>query len=172
MSFVIPSVNVPHVPIFVTQEQIVEAFTEAFDEDYVSKYETKECTNNKTGQKYQMLFIHFKKLGADPENKNLTEFIRLTTSDRMAHFYYGTRINPATGDLFFFKTRAFKPNVSKNKPEVKKGMLSAEEVAALKKPSRAELKKASKASRKQEAAAEESDSGSDEEEVEDEIDEE
>ena len=63
----------------------------------------------------QMLFIHFKKLGADPENKNLTEFIRLTTSDRMAHFYYGTRINQATGDLFFFKTRAFKPNVSKNR---------------------------------------------------------
>ena len=170
MSFNIPSVNVPHVPHFVTQEQIVDAFEEAFDEDFVEKYETIQCTNDKTGMKYQMLFIHFKKLDTDPKNKNLTEFIRLTTSDRMAHFYYGTRVNPATGDLFFFKTRAYKPKVASSKPGIKKGMLSAEEVASLKQPSRSALKKAAKASRAAiaalDAAADESENDSDTEEEE------
>jgi hypothetical protein len=148
----------------------VDAFEEAFDEDYVEKYETIQCTNDKTGMKYQMLFIHFRKLDTDPKNKNLTEFIRLTTSDRIAHFYYGTRVNPATGDLFFFKTRAYKPKVASSKPGIKKGMLSAEEVASLKQPSRSALKKAAKASRKLESA-EEDDSENESESEEEKIDE-
>mgnify|MGYP001201936838 CR=1 FL=1 len=171
MPFSIPSVNVPHVPNFVTQGEIVEAFEEAFDEDYVEKYETIQCTNDKTGLKYQMLFIHFRKLDTDPKNKNLTEFIRLTTSDRMAHFYYGTRVNPATGDLFYFKTRAYKPKVSSSKQGIKKGMLSAEEVASLKQPSRSALKKAAKASKKLEASEDVNDTETEEEEEEEQIDE-
>ncbi len=145
MAFVIPSVNIPHLPKFVREKQVVDSFEVSFGKNYIDKYESVERTNGKTGQKFQMVFIHFKKLQEDPGNEQLTEFIRLMNTGKMAMFYYGTYINQATGELFYFKTRAYKPRTAVNNSGVKKGMMTSEDVVALKKTTRPERKKASKA---------------------------
>ena len=171
-NFIIPSVNLPHLPNYVSKDLIIKAFDDAFDGVvHVDKCDVKVCTNNKTGEEFNMFFIHFTPLMTDPLNENLTEFIRLTKADKMAVFYYGTRINQKTGEPFFFKTRAFKSKVSADKPTkvVKKGMMSAEDMASLAKPSRSSLKKAAKAARKAEAAAEESEESDESEEEEEQV---
>ena len=177
-NFIVPSVNLPHVPIYVKPETIIKAFDDAFDGVVqVDSCDSKVCVNNKTGEEFNMFFIHFSPLLRDPLNKNLTDFIRITKADKMAVFYYGTRINHRTGDPFFFKTRAFKPKVSADKGSstkvVKKGMMSVEDMASLEKPSRSSLKKAANTAQHTETAADEcADSdGSDEEEEEQAVDE-
>ena len=175
-NFTIPSINLPRVPFYVTDNQIIDAIEDRFDgEVHVDKCDAKECIDRNTGEKYNMFFIHFTPLMTDPLNNDLTQFIHHINVGNVLEFPYGTRINPKNKKLFFFKVRAFKPKVAALKASPakvgKQARMSIEDMVSLEKPSRSSLKKAAKTASNAEAAAEESAESEESEEEEQAVDE-
>ena len=160
MPFTIPTVNIPRVPNHVTETQIIEAFNAAFDMELVERVDRHAGTDHNSGASFWFMFVHFRELDSDPENEDLTEFIRLTNNSKIAMFYYGTRIDTKTGNPFYFKTRLYKPRVSEKKESVKTpvktGMLSSSDMSSQLKRSKSKPK-----ATPSKASASDSDSDSD-----------
>jgi len=111
--FEIPSICFRYVVATVTEEEIRVSINNSFGNEYVKNIYMGKIKEGKYGN-HRSICVHFNKLDEDPKNENLNQFIELINSDKQVMFYYGTKINRKTGDLFFAKASKFVPH---NKPE-------------------------------------------------------
>lgn len=113
--FEIPSICFRYVVATVTEEEILVSINNSFGNEYVKNIFMGKIKEGEYGN-HRSICVHFNKLDEDPGNKNLSQFIELINSDKQVVFYYGTKINRKTGDLFFAKASKFVPHKKPGKP--------------------------------------------------------